>query len=290
MNTQDLARVARQAPHLRQLVVVSLPDSLVLGHWSSAGADNHVEDLAAQLGILVGAARAAGRSSQLQSEVGQTLIEADGQSIIAAGLGADAAVGLVFDGQVTLGLARVQARQIGAELEPLLQEVLHPQSKTEDRVAPPPPRPPLERSSPRAEAPRPTPPAPPPRPVAPRPSPVPAPAASTRPAPAPAVSTRPAPAPAVSTRPASPVTAEVAVPSQVAAATDTESSDKPRAVRLLDFLHRYAPDPHVTMLRLSLRTGISLDALSTPEHLDEAQVENLAASVRDIIGQEQLGI
>lgn len=65
---------------------------------------------------------------------------------------------------------------------------------------------------------------------------------------------------------------------------------RPRAVRLLEFLRRYAPDPHVTMLRLSLRTGIALEQLDRPEELDVGQVDQLAASVRDIIGQEQLGI
>ena len=65
---------------------------------------------------------------------------------------------------------------------------------------------------------------------------------------------------------------------------------RPRAVRLLEFLRRYAPDPHVTMLRLSLRTGIALEQLDRPEELDVSQVDQLAASVRDIIGQEQLGI
>lgn len=65
---------------------------------------------------------------------------------------------------------------------------------------------------------------------------------------------------------------------------------RPRAVRLLDFFRRYAPDPHAALLRLSLRTGIPVDLLEAPDALDDAQVDAIADSIRDILGQETVGI
>ena len=65
---------------------------------------------------------------------------------------------------------------------------------------------------------------------------------------------------------------------------------RPRGARLLDFFRRYAPDPHASFLRLSLRTGIPLEDLEHPERLSDDQVDKLAASVRDILGQEQMTI
>ncbi len=65
---------------------------------------------------------------------------------------------------------------------------------------------------------------------------------------------------------------------------------RPRATRLLDFFRRYAPDPHAALLRLSLRTGIPVDLLEAPDALDDAQVDAIADSIRDILGQETVGI
>lgn len=65
---------------------------------------------------------------------------------------------------------------------------------------------------------------------------------------------------------------------------------RPRATRLLDFFRRYAPDPHAALLRLSLRTGIPVDLLEAPDALDDAQVDAIADSIRDILGQDPVGI
>ncbi len=65
---------------------------------------------------------------------------------------------------------------------------------------------------------------------------------------------------------------------------------RPRATRLLDFFRRYAPDPHAALLRLSLRTGIPVDLLEAPDALDDAQVDAIADSIRDILGQDTVGI
>lgn len=76
----------------------------------------------------------------------------------------------------------------------------------------------------------------------------------------------------------------------VETATSARASARPRAVRLLEFFRRYAPDPHAALLRLSLRTSIPVERLEAPESLDEAQVESLAVAVRDILGQEQMSL
>ena len=70
----------------------------------------------------------------------------------------------------------------------------------------------------------------------------------------------------------------------------TQPVARPRAVRLLDFFRRYAPDPHASLLRLSLRTGIPVERLETPDDLDDAQVDGIATAVRDILGQDQVGL
>lgn len=108
----------------------------------------------------------------------------------------------------------------------------------------------------------------------------------------------PQPAPASEAPSISSANATVVMPSHTdlpavprpAPATEAPAPERPRAVRLLEFFRRYAPDPHASMLRLSLRTGISLEALERPEQLDDGQVEAVAASVSDILGQEQVGL
>ena len=67
-------------------------------------------------------------------------------------------------------------------------------------------------------------------------------------------------------------------------------AQKSRAERILDFLTRYAPDPHTVPLRLSLQTGIALDALHAPGDLDPRQTERLEAAARSLLGLEHLRI
>ncbi|MCB9650941.1 MAG: hypothetical protein H6730_30775 [Deltaproteobacteria bacterium] len=89
--------------------------------------------------------------------------------------------------------------------------------------------------------------------------------------------------------PARPSVVPTSTPARAGEAPKTSSAPRPRAVRLLEFFNRYAPDPHASTLRLSLRTGIGVEQLANPEALSEDQVEALAVAVRDILGQEQLG-
>ncbi|MCC7073709.1 MAG: hypothetical protein IT383_20530 [Deltaproteobacteria bacterium] len=66
--------------------------------------------------------------------------------------------------------------------------------------------------------------------------------------------------------------------------------ERPKGVRVLDYLRRYAPDPHAALLRVSLRTGLPMDVLNAPEALTEAQANVVASTVRDILGLEELHV
>jgi len=69
-----------------------------------------------------------------------------------------------------------------------------------------------------------------------------------------------------------------------------EVERRPRGVRLVEFLNRYAPDPHAVMLRVSLRNGIPLEDLERPERLRDEQVEALEETTRKILGLQTLNI
>ncbi len=66
--------------------------------------------------------------------------------------------------------------------------------------------------------------------------------------------------------------------------------ERPRAVRVIEFLEKYAPDPHAVLQRTALRTGIQIEQLRQPERLDAAQVQTLEQTVRDLLGLESLNI
>jgi len=63
-----------------------------------------------------------------------------------------------------------------------------------------------------------------------------------------------------------------------------------RAERIMEFLLRYAPDAHAIPMRVSLQTGIPIDALRDPASLDDAQTDLLEAASQDILGVATLGI
>ena len=69
-----------------------------------------------------------------------------------------------------------------------------------------------------------------------------------------------------------------------------EVEQRPRGVRVMEFVDKYAPDPHAVVQRLALRTGIPLDQLRRPEGLDAAQLERLEASVKSLLGLESLAV
>ena len=61
-----------------------------------------------------------------------------------------------------------------------------------------------------------------------------------------------------------------------------------RAEKLLDYLDGNAPDTHAALLRVSLQTGLPLSLLKTPERLSGEEFDQVTASVRRILGVEQL--
>ena len=251
MRRQDVARIAQMAPALKKLVVLST-DGLMLEHWSATGSDG--ESVAALLGALLQAGRQAAQADSAIDQPDLISIETSEALLFVCPLGSELAGGFVFDRTTTLGLARIQIRDMVLELDKLAPG-------TEVRTSKPGPAIPI--------------------PVAGHEPTIPS---------APPIPTPPTSIPAsVPIAPATPIPA-ARTPSVAAPPPPSDPSGRPRAVRLLEFLHRYAPDPHVSLLRLSLRTGIALEKLDRPDLLTHEQVESMAASVRDIIGQEQLGI
>ncbi|MFO0559352.1 MAG: hypothetical protein U0269_15155 [Polyangiales bacterium] len=66
--------------------------------------------------------------------------------------------------------------------------------------------------------------------------------------------------------------------------------DRPRAVRILEFLDRYAPDPHAVIMRVSLRSGLTLDQLKSPTTLSAADTQKLEETACRILGVQQLSL
>lgn len=69
-----------------------------------------------------------------------------------------------------------------------------------------------------------------------------------------------------------------------------EVEQRPRGVRIIEFVHKYAPDPHAILHRLSLRSGIELERLRKPDGLEPKQVDTLEAIVKNLLGLESLGV
>ena len=69
-----------------------------------------------------------------------------------------------------------------------------------------------------------------------------------------------------------------------------EMERRPRGVRVIEFLERYAPDPHAVLLRVSLRARLPMERLDHPEALDESEVHQLEATACEILGLEALNL
>jgi predicted regulator of Ras-like GTPase activity (Roadblock/LC7/MglB family) len=66
--------------------------------------------------------------------------------------------------------------------------------------------------------------------------------------------------------------------------------ERPRGVRIMEFLDRYAPDPHAVLLRVALRTGISVETLQSAETLTADQITRVEESAARLLGLKQLNI
>jgi len=69
-----------------------------------------------------------------------------------------------------------------------------------------------------------------------------------------------------------------------------EAEERPRGVRLVEFVRRYAPDPHAAILRISVRTGLTTEQLDAAEELQAADVEKIEAAARRILGLTQINL
>jgi predicted regulator of Ras-like GTPase activity (Roadblock/LC7/MglB family) len=69
-----------------------------------------------------------------------------------------------------------------------------------------------------------------------------------------------------------------------------QAEDRPRGLRIMEFLDRYAPDPHAVTLRVSLRSGISIDELKAPGNLSADQIRRLEETACKILGVNQLSL
>jgi predicted regulator of Ras-like GTPase activity (Roadblock/LC7/MglB family) len=69
-----------------------------------------------------------------------------------------------------------------------------------------------------------------------------------------------------------------------------EVTERPRAVRIREFLEKYAPDPHAALARVALRTGISVELLRKGDGLEVAQLDAFEQSVKDILGLDHLTV
>ena len=76
----------------------------------------------------------------------------------------------------------------------------------------------------------------------------------------------------------------------VAALPKVQAEDRPRAARILEFLERYAPDPHAVLLRVSLRSGLTLEQLKTPANLSQTDTQKLEETACRILGVPQLSL
>ncbi len=69
-----------------------------------------------------------------------------------------------------------------------------------------------------------------------------------------------------------------------------EAEQRPRGVRVMEFLNRYAPDPHAVLLRVSLRTRLSMDELNEPQKLTDEQIALVEQTACGILGLQTLNI
>lgn len=153
---------------LEAIVVSTLPDGLLLETWSRSQSSSDAALASAPIGQLIQSQKAV--MAQLGTALlGDMIIEGDRHLLLTRQLSSRLVACWLFNSQIPLGLARLQARQLG-EL--------------------------VTSSLPSAQAPRAPEPAPAPAPVPePAPAPAPAPVRAPEPAPAPAPAPEPVPEP-----------------------------------------------------------------------------------------------
>jgi predicted regulator of Ras-like GTPase activity (Roadblock/LC7/MglB family) len=66
--------------------------------------------------------------------------------------------------------------------------------------------------------------------------------------------------------------------------------ERPRSAKIIEFLERYAPEPHAIVMRVALRSGIPVERLREPGSLDATEVESLEQVACQLLGLPKLGI
>jgi len=69
-----------------------------------------------------------------------------------------------------------------------------------------------------------------------------------------------------------------------------EAEERPRGLRIVEFLEKYAPDAHAALNRVALRTGIRVEALRDAATLGEDELTRLEGAVKDILGLDHLSL
>ena len=115
MTQVDIARVALGAPALQQVFVVSRPECLLIKSWARNERSN-TEDAAALIGNLFRDCDDALVSVGGGSEPRTLMVESNDRVLVVSRVAEDMAAAFVFEQSAPLGLIRVQARQLTAQL------------------------------------------------------------------------------------------------------------------------------------------------------------------------------
>ena len=115
MTQVDIARVALGAPALQQVFVVSRPECLLIKAWARNEHSN-MEDAAALIGNLFRDCDDALAAVGGQNDPRTLMVEAADRVVVVSRVAEDMAAAFVFEPTAPLGLIRVQARQLTAQL------------------------------------------------------------------------------------------------------------------------------------------------------------------------------
>ena len=66
--------------------------------------------------------------------------------------------------------------------------------------------------------------------------------------------------------------------------------ERTKGVRILEFLQRYAPDPHTVMLRVALKLNLNIESLNDPDEVELIDVDELERTAKEILGLDTLNI
>ncbi len=115
MTQMDIARVALGAPALQQVLVVSRPECLLIKSWARNERSN-TEDAAALIGNLFRDCDDALAAVGGRSDPRTLMVEASDRVVVVSRVAEDMSAAFVFEPTAPLGLIRVQARQLTAQL------------------------------------------------------------------------------------------------------------------------------------------------------------------------------